>query len=76
VIQPTVEEIRGYGLTVPLDVASRAFGVSRAKGQQLARDGKFPCPVLLIGERRRVRTADLLATLGIRGDVEGREPTA
>jgi len=61
----TVEDIKAYGLTMPLDAASRAVGIGRGKGQQLARQGNFPCRVLLIGERRRVSTADLLAALGV-----------
>ncbi|QEU97155.1 DNA-binding protein [Streptomyces kanamyceticus] len=39
--------------------ASRAFGLSRAKGYDLVRRGEFPCRVLRIGRSTRVVTASL-----------------
>lgn len=61
----SANEVRAYGLTAPLDVASSALGIGRTKGQQLARSGEFPVRVLRIGSRYRVPTAELLAALGV-----------
>lgn len=43
--------------------ASKAFGLSRAKGYDLVRQGQFPCRVLQIGRGTRVVTASLLRVL-------------
>lgn len=62
----TREELLALPAAVPLDTASRALGVGRTKGQQLARAGEYPVRVLTIGNRRKVASADLLEHLGIR----------
>lgn len=43
--------------------ASKAFGLSRAAGYELARQGRFPCRVLRNGRSIRVVTASLLRVL-------------
>ncbi|MGD3111465.1 helix-turn-helix domain-containing protein [Streptomyces sp. YGL11-2] len=49
--------------TASVEDASRALGVSRAKGYDLIRRGEFPCRVLRIGRSTRVVTASLLRVL-------------
>lgn len=41
------------------------MGISRGHAYALARDGKFPCRVLKLGNSYRVVTSELLALLGI-----------
>ncbi|WP_329144859.1 helix-turn-helix domain-containing protein [Streptomyces sp. NBC_01456] len=52
-----------WGGTGSVEDASRAFGLSRAKGYDLVRRGEFPCRVLRMGRRTRVVTASLLRVL-------------
>ncbi|MFI0354214.1 helix-turn-helix domain-containing protein [Actinomadura sp. 9N407] len=58
-------EIRSLPVTVDLVTAGRAFGIGRTTAYQLARTGRFPCPVMQVGRSYRVRTADLLTSLGL-----------
>lgn len=51
-------------LTVP-DAGRIGWGLSRATSYQMHQRGEFPCPVLQIGSRFHVRTADLANALGI-----------
>jgi hypothetical protein len=46
--------------------AARPFDVARTRSFQLAHAGTFPVPVLRIGGRWMVRTADLRRQLGLR----------
>ncbi|WP_438290861.1 helix-turn-helix domain-containing protein [Streptomyces sp. HUAS TT7] len=52
-----------WGGTGSVEDASRAFGVSRAKGYDLVRRGEFPCRALRIGRSTRIVTASLLRVL-------------
>ncbi|MFJ2895164.1 helix-turn-helix domain-containing protein [Streptomyces sp. WC2508] len=52
-------------LSVDLRTAARAFGICPATAYKLIRLSAFPCPVLRVGGRYRIPTADLLRTLGI-----------
>jgi hypothetical protein len=45
--------------------AGRAVGSGRAKTYEMARLGQFPVPTLRVGQRIRVRRADLLRYLGV-----------
>lgn len=58
-------DLRHERPTLSLPRAGRYFSLSRAKSYELNAQGRFPCPVLQIGERFHVRTADLAAALGI-----------
>jgi hypothetical protein len=62
---PTPEEIRGWPVTVDVPTAGRAFGVGRGESYRMAREGRFPVPVLRIGRYLRVTRATVLAALGI-----------
>ncbi|WP_308401815.1 helix-turn-helix domain-containing protein [Streptomyces noursei] len=49
--------------TGSVEDASKALGISRSKGYELARRGEFPCRTLRIGRSTRVVTASLLRVL-------------
>lgn len=61
----TQEELNALPVAFDLLVASRAYGLGRTKAYELAKQGKFPCRVLKIGNAYRVTRADLLRSLGI-----------
>jgi len=52
---------------VPLwpDVAQDVYEMSRPKAYYLAQRGEFPCPVMRVGERWMVLTAELRKALGL-----------
>jgi hypothetical protein len=59
----TPAEIRALPAVVDLVTAGRALGMGRTKSYQLARAGRFPCPVLRVGRSYLVPTAGLLTLL-------------
>jgi hypothetical protein len=62
---PTPDEIRAWPATVDVPTAGRAFGVGRDESYRLAREGRFPVPVLRLGRYLRVTRAAVLTALGI-----------
>ena len=46
---------------LPLPEASKRLGIHPGTGYRLAREGKFPIPVLTVGSIYRVRRAELEA---------------
>lgn len=73
----TVEELHALPVSVDLVTAGRAFGIGRTKAFELAKQGKFPCRVLRVGQKYRVTRSDLFDTLGIGSTaVHGRQPAA
>lgn len=63
----TISQLR-CGATVDLMTAAGALGLGRTKAYELARQDKFPCPVIRIGENYRIPTAGLLELLGVSPD--------
>ncbi|WP_433252782.1 DNA-binding protein [Actinomadura nitritigenes] len=61
----TAAEIRALPAVVDLVTAGRALGMGRTKSYELARAGRFPCPVLRVGRSYLVPTAGLLTLLGL-----------
>jgi hypothetical protein len=61
----TREELLALPAVTDLETAGRAYGLGRTTSQQLARNGKFPVPVLRLGTQWRVPTAPLLRALGL-----------
>ncbi|MFV2179924.1 hypothetical protein ACFHW2_28430 [Actinomadura sp. LOL_016] len=57
---------------VDVVTAGRALGMGRTKSYELARTGRFPCPVLQVGRSYRVPIAGVLALLGL--DDRGGQP--
>jgi hypothetical protein len=62
---PTPDEIRAWPATVDVPTAGRAFGVGRDESYRLAREGRFPVPVLRLGRFLRVTRSAVLDVLGI-----------
>lgn len=61
----TEAELRQLPASVDAPTAFRAIGIGRTKGYELLRTGQFPVSALRLGNTYRVRTADLLALLGL-----------
>jgi hypothetical protein len=74
VIKMSSAEVLALPVAVDLVTAGRALGLGRTLSYDLARAGKFPCPVLLLGERYRVTRADLLKTLGLDPEAHASPP--
>lgn len=60
-----VTDLRTLPPTIGLDTAAVLLGIGRTTAQSLARNDKFPVPVLRVGTLYRVPTAPLLHLLGI-----------
>lgn len=59
------QELIKAGPTVPLPLANKALGISRAHGYSLAKQDAYPVRLLRLGCSYRVVTSDLMALLGI-----------
>lgn len=70
---PTAAQILKWPATVDLPTAGRVYGMSRNTAYGMAKDGRFPVEVLRVGSRLRVRTAAILADLGITAELASRE---
>ncbi|MEU8804526.1 helix-turn-helix domain-containing protein [Spirillospora sp. NPDC048819] len=57
------DELAELPTVVDITTAARALGLSRTYAYQLAKQKKFPCKVLRIGNSYRVPTAALRALL-------------
>jgi hypothetical protein len=53
--------------TLDVQTACRQIGISVSYGYELIGRGEFPCRVLMVGTRRRVVTASLVALLSAEG---------
>ncbi|MBE1530354.1 DNA-binding protein [Actinomadura algeriensis] len=58
-------EIRSLPAVVDVVTAGRALGMGRTKSYELARAGRFPCPVLQVGRSYRVPIVGVLVLLGL-----------
>jgi hypothetical protein len=61
----TRDELLALPVVTDLETAGRAFGLGRTKAHELARQDKFPVPVLHLGATYRVPTTAILELLGI-----------
>lgn len=61
----TMDELHALPVSVDLATAGRAFGVGRTKAFELAKQDKFPCRVLRVGEKYRVPRSAIFEALGI-----------
>jgi hypothetical protein len=59
----TEQRIRALGAVTDLPTAARIFGLGRALAYELAKNNRFPVPVMRVGSRYRVPVAPLLAAL-------------
>lgn len=60
----TVERVRALGVMTNVETAARILGIGRTVAYRLAKDGKFPVPVLRIGHSYRIPVPRLLELLG------------
>jgi hypothetical protein len=67
----SMDELLALPVTVDLETAGRAFGLGRSKAHELARQDEFPCQVLRLGNRYRVRRSELFAALRIDASTAG-----
>jgi len=61
----TLAEVAALPAVTDLVTAGRALGLGRTRAYELARAGRFPCPVIRAGKTWLVPTAGLLAVLGL-----------
>jgi len=61
----TVTQLRDLPATVDLMTAARVLGLGRTKAYELAKQDRFPCRVIRIGDLYRIPTAGLLELLGV-----------
>jgi hypothetical protein len=70
----TIAEVLELPAAVDIATAGRVFGLGRGKSFELARAGKFPCPVLTLGNQYRVTNADILKALGLNTEEQAAIP--
>jgi hypothetical protein len=58
-------EVRDLPAVISLPVAARALHLSRTSAYALARTGRFPVPIIAVGDGYRVPTAPIRHLLGI-----------
>jgi hypothetical protein len=61
----TLAELGALPAVTDLVTAGRALGLGRTKAYELARAGRFPCPLIRAGKTWIVPTAGLLTVLGL-----------
>ena len=61
----TMEELFALPPSVDLVRAGRAFGLGRTKAFELAKQDRFPCRVIRVGEKYRVPRSAIFEALGI-----------
>ncbi|GAA2617198.1 helix-turn-helix domain-containing protein [Paractinoplanes durhamensis] len=66
----TADRVRALGLVTDIATAARIFGLSRAVAYDLAKQNRFPVPVLRFGSRYRVPVAAILQALHLPADDE------
>jgi predicted DNA-binding transcriptional regulator AlpA len=64
----TVRDLLDLPPTVDVETASRALGISRSHGYNLARAGQYPVRVVRAGRSFRVVTAELRRVLGVEAE--------
>lgn len=61
----TAAELRKLPAAVDLPTAARALNLGRTTAYAMAKQEKFPVPLLRVGAQYRARRADLLSLLGV-----------
>lgn len=57
------QELLSAGPTLGLKAGNRALGIGTAHGYRLAKEGRYPVPLLRVGSSYRIVTAELLKLL-------------
>lgn len=65
------EVLADAGPTVGIETVAKCFGIHRVTAYELAKRGELGVPVLRLGRRLRVPTAELRRVLGIGADEVG-----
>jgi hypothetical protein len=68
----TEQRVRALGVVTDLPTAGQILGLSRTTAYALARQGRFPTPVLRVGRLYRVSVNDLLRVLNLPTDAPER----
>jgi predicted DNA-binding transcriptional regulator AlpA len=72
---PRVSDLGSLPPTVNIETAAKIIGIGRTLAYELAKDGKFPCRVLQIGDRYIVPSAGLIQLLSVDGgESDSRDP--
>jgi len=61
----SIDELLALPVTVDLETANRAIGLSRNVAYTMAQRNEYPVRVLRLGNRYRITRADLFRYLGI-----------
>ncbi|MGX6511275.1 DNA-binding protein [Rhodococcus sp. SJ-2] len=64
------KSVADLGVRTDMETSNEILGMSRAYGYQLAKEGKYPVPVLKLGRKYVVPVAGLLKVLGIEDDTK------
>jgi hypothetical protein len=65
------DEVRALGVSTDLVTAGAILGIGRTTAHALARDGRFPVPLLRVGRRYRVPVAPILHLLALPSESGG-----
>lgn len=57
--------VASLGVRTDMETANEILGISRTWGYRLAKEGRYPVPVLKLGRKYVVPVAGLLKALGI-----------
>lgn len=63
--QMTLQELLALPVAVDLVTASRALGIARTTGYELAQRNQYPVRLIRAGQRYTVPTIELLRVLGV-----------
>ena len=61
----TNDELHALPVSVDLVTAARAFGLGRTKAFELAKQDRFPCRIIRVGEKYRVPRSAIFEALGV-----------
>lgn len=64
----TATEVRALRAVIDLPTAAAVLDIGRTVAYELARTGRFPTPVIRVGNQLKVPTAYLLDLLGLSAD--------
>lgn len=64
------KEVRALGVRTTLDTSNSVLGLSRTYGYRLAKEGRYPVPLLTMGRKYVVPVAGLLKALCIEDDTK------
>lgn len=66
-------EVRALPVVVDVPTAATVLGIGRTVAYELARSGRFPTPVIRVGNQIKVPTAYLIDLLGLSADPSSTE---